>query len=36
MGSCIYLRRWSSGELGLVTIMVRQNSLGDDLIELRR
>lgn len=33
--SCMFLGQWSSGEQGLVTITVRKNSLGDDLIEVR-
>lgn len=33
--SCMFMGQWSSGEEGLVTITVRKNSLGDDLIEVR-
>jgi hypothetical protein len=31
----MFLGEWSSGGQGLVTITVRKNSLGDDLIEVR-
>ncbi len=33
--SCLYVADWSSGRRGLVTITVRKNSFGDDLIEVR-
>ncbi len=33
--SCLFVADWSSGQRGLVTITVRKNSFGDDLIEVR-
>lgn len=33
--SCIFVADWSSGERGLVTITLRKNSFGDNLIEVR-
>ena len=33
--SCLFVADWSSGRRGLVTITVRKNSFGDDLIEVR-
>ncbi|AWB25703.1 MULTISPECIES: hypothetical protein [Methylobacterium] len=33
--SCVFQAEWSSGQRGLVTITVRKNSFGDDLIEVR-
>lgn len=33
--SCVFEAEWSSGQRGLVTITVRKNSFGDDLIEVR-
>ncbi|TXN73695.1 hypothetical protein [Methylobacterium sp. WL6] len=33
--SCLFIADWSSGQRGLVTITVRKNSFGDNLIEVR-
>ncbi|MGT2486581.1 hypothetical protein ACU4GA_12685 [Methylobacterium oryzae CBMB20] len=33
--SCLFVADWSSGQRGLVTVTVRKNSFGDDLIEVR-
>lgn len=33
--SCIFTADWSSGERGVVLITQRNNSFGDDLIEVR-
>lgn len=33
--SCTFVADWSSGQRGFVTITVRKNSFGDDLIEVR-
>lgn len=33
--ACVFEAEWSSGQRGLVTITVRKNSFGDDLIEVR-